>query len=240
MKPQLIAAATIALSLLPNAGRAAEQSHTFDISLFGIKAGAMRVVLNQTDTDYSARGRLATKGLLSKLAKLEFDGTVNGSVRADALLPRKYSATIAKKKSTNNVRISYSNEIPNVLEYSPTRAPRDTDVDAAKQRGALDLVSATFLIVQDVSRENLCDKTVQIFDGRRRSRIEMSNPELDRKTASCTGSYYRIAGFSARELEKGRRFPFTAYYEMQDDETYRLMRVSTKSTIGSAMLNRRK
>lgn len=232
-------AATFALCLSAASVKASEQSHAFDVSVFGLKAGIMRVTLKQDGADYTAQGRLVTKGLLSKLAKLDFNGGAAGKTDGSTLAPRNYTATIAKKKSTNTVRISYSNAVPKVLEYSPTRAPRDTDVDASKQRGAVDLVTATAMIVRDVTRDELCNKTVQIFDGRRRSKIDMAAPKLDRKTATCTGAYNRIAGFSMRDLEKGTRFPFTAYYEMQDDETYRLMRVSTKSTVGSARLNRR-
>ncbi len=238
MKFQLFAA-TIALSLSVQSAMATEQSHAFDISLFGIRAGVMRVTLKDTGSGYTAQGRLATKGILSKLARLEFDGVVSGQISKGDLSPRKYSATIARKKSASKVRISYANRVPKLLEYSPTRAPRDTDVDASLQRGAVDLVSATFMIVRDVSKDELCNKAVQIYDGRRRSKIQFGAPKLVKKTATCAGAYSRIAGFSTRDLEKGVRFPFTAYYEMQDDETYRLMRVSTKSTVGSAWLRRR-
>jgi hypothetical protein len=228
-----------AFSLWTGATHAVPESHAFDVSVFGFKAGVMSVALEQTGSGYIARGRLTNKGLLAKLAKLEFDGTVSGTVKGNTLVPREYSATIAKKNVTNQVRISYTNKVPKVLEYSPTRAPRETDVDAAKQKGAVDLISATYMIVSDTKIDDLCNKTVQMFDGRRRSKIEMAAPKLDNGGATCAGAYTRIGGFSKRDLEKGSRFPFKAYYEMQDDGTYRLMRVSTKSIVGSAWLHRR-
>ncbi len=238
MKLRVLAVA--AALLAPVSGASAEnESLTYAVYVYGFKLGVLRVELAQTDARYAAAGRVTTTGLLAKIAKFDFDGTVKGYRKNSEYWPEEYSATIFNKSSESTVRMTYQNRIPKVVEYAPERAAKETDVDPAKQQGAVDLISSAYMILRDVPREQLCDKSVQMFDGRRRSEIREQKPEISGEKARCRGFYQRLAGFSVSEMAEKTTFPFMLFYEMQKDGNYRLMSIETDSVVGSAKMVRR-
>ena len=235
---RVLALAAALLAPLP-AVSAENDSLAYDIYLYGFKLGVLRLELVQSDTHYAAAGRVTTTGLMSKIAKFNFDGKVKGYRSNPGYWPDEFSATIFNKSSESTVRMTYSNRTPNVLEYAPERGPRETDVDPADQKGAVDLISAAYMILRDVPRERLCDKSVQMFDGRRRSQIREAKPVITDDKARCSGYYQRLAGFSENEMAEQTTFPFMLFYEMQKDGNYRLMSIETESVVGSAKMVRR-
>ena len=238
MKSRVLAV-TAAIFASVSTAFAENDSLTYAIYVYGFKLGYLRVELAQTPTRYAAAGRVTTTGLMAKVAKFEFDGKVKGYRDENRYWPEEFSATVFSKSDESTVRMAYNSRTPKVLEYSPERAPRDTDVDPAKQKGAVDLISAAYMILHDVPKEQLCDKTIQMFDGRRRSQIRQGKPVITGDTARCGGFYQRIGGFSAREMEEQSTFPFMLFYEKQGDGNYRLMSIETQSVVGSAKMVRR-
>lgn len=238
MKLRVLAVAA-ALFATASSAFAENDSLTYAVYVYGFKIGVLRVELVQTPTRYAAAGRVTTTGLMAQIAKFNFDGKVKGYRQDTRYWPEEYSATITRKSEETTVRMAYNSRTPKVLEYSPERDPHDTDVDPAKQTGAVDLISGAYMILRDVPREQLCDKTIQMFDGRRRSQIRQDKPAITGDKARCAGAYQRLAGFSVSEMAEQSSFPFMLYYEMQKDGNYRLMSIETQSVVGSAKMVRR-
>lgn len=238
MMLRVLALAAALLAPVP-AASTENDSLTYTIYVYGFKLGVLRLELVQSDTRYAAAGRVTTTGLMSKIARFEFDGKAKGYRTNPKYWPDEFSATIARKSSESTVRMTYSNRIPKVVEYAPERAPRDTDVNPADQKGAVDLISAAYMILRDVPREQLCNKSVQMFDGRRRSQIREAEPVISGDKARCDGYYQRLAGFSENEMAEQTTFPFKLFYEMQTDGNYRLTSIETESVVGSAKMVRR-
>jgi len=218
---------------------AENESLTFYVYVYGLKMGLLQVGISQNEDQYAAKGRVATTGLVDKISRFHFDGEVHGSKDGTRYWPDTYSATIVKRQSEDAVRMRYDNRTPVVMAYLPQRAPRADDVDPSKQRGAVDLISSAYMVLRDAPKEEICGKSIQMYDGRRRSQIKLEPPKFQDGKASCTGFYERLAGFSMGEMAKQTVFPFTFDYEMQKDGSYRLMRVSTDTTIGPAHLVRK-
>ncbi len=238
MKLRVLALAA-ALLAPATAGSAENDSLTYTIYVYGFKLGVLRLELAQTDSRYAAAGRVTTTGLMSKIAKFDFDGKVKGHRENSEYWPDEFSATIFNKSSESTVRMTYNSRTPKLVEYAPERAARETDVNPAKQHGAVDLISSAYMILRDVPREQLCGKSVQMFDGRRRSQIREGKPIITGDKARCSGYYQRLAGFSESEMAEQTTFPFMLFYEMQKDGNYRLMSIETESVVGSAKMVRR-
>lgn len=218
---------------------AENDSLTYEIYVYGFKLGYLRLELVQTPSRYAAAGRVTTTGLLSKIAKFNFDGKVNGYREGANYWPDEFSASILKKSGESTVSMSYKDKIPKVVASSSDQEPRDTDVNPAKLKGAVDLVTGAYMVLRDVPAEQLCDKTIQMFDGQRRSQIRQQKPEISGEKARCGGFYERISGFSVKEMSEQRTFPFLLFYEMQNDGNYRLKSIETQSVVGSAKMVRR-
>ena len=238
MKLRVLALAAALLAPV-SAGAADNDSLTYEIFVYGFKLGVLRIEMAQTDSRYAAAGRVTTTGLMAKIAEFEFDGKVKGYRNKSGYWPADFSATILRKSSETAVRMTYHNRIPKVVEYSPEREMKETDVNPAEQQGAVDLISSAYMILRDVPREQLCDKSIQMFDGRRRSQIREGKPVISGDKARCSGYYERIAGFSISEMADQTTFPFALFYEMQTDGNYRLTSIETESVVGSAKMVRK-
>lgn len=214
-------------------------SLAFSIYVYGFKLGILQVEMSQTPAKYTAAGRVTTTGLLAKIARFDFDGTVRGSRDGTKYWPDDYIATVTRKSNASTVHMTYANRTPKEVDREPDREPRDRDADPAEQQGAVDLISSAYMVLRDVPPAELCDKSVQMFDGRRRSQIVQGDPEIRGRTARCGGFYQRIAGFTKGEMSDQTVFPFTLFYEMQGNGNYRLMSVETESIVGSAKMVRR-
>jgi hypothetical protein len=238
MRSRVLAGATALFASL-SVANADTDSLTYSIYVYGFKLGVLQVEVAQTPARYAAAGRVTTTGLLARVANFRFDGKVRGYKEGPNYWPEDYTATITRKSNESNVHMTYRDRIPKVVERVPDREQRPTDVDPAKQKGAVDLISSAYMILRDVPPDELCDKSVQMFDGRRRSQIQQAAPAISGEKARCAGFYQRIAGFTAGEMADQTVFPFTLYYEMQQDGNYRLVSVETQSVVGSAKLVRR-
>lgn len=221
-----------------NPATAGNESLTFSIYVYGFKLGHLRLEVAETERRYAAAGRVTTTGLMARVASFDFDGKVKGDKAGATYWPDEYSARIVRKSEETTVRMAYRDRTPRILEYTPEPAPRPTDVDPARQKGAVDLISSAYMFLRDVPREQMCDKSIQMYDGRRRSQIYQEKPVITGDKARCGGFYQRIAGFSVSEMKEQTSFPFTLYYEIQQDGDYRLTSIETDSVVGSAKMVR--
>lgn len=215
------------------------ETHVFNLYIAGLKAGSITTTTKWNGNSYTTNGKVRPSGLIAKIAKVSYDGSVSGAASGVALRPKSYSGHAVTKSRESRVKMAFSGAgVPKVLSYTPERAARPTDVNPATQKGAIDLLSAAFSVFRDAPAGELCSKNYKMFDGRRATRLKVGKAAVSGNTATCNGSYQRVAGFSESALKKGSTFPFTLFYQKQDDGSFRLKSVNTKTTVGSAKLVR--
>ena len=230
-------AATLALALCAGAqARAASENATFDFYVSGISVGKMSLDTTQTPTSYTARSRIEAAGLIGMLLTFYYDGQSSGQIRADGtVVPGKFQARSKTPRTDRTSSIDWKNGAPARVSVNP---PRKTSPDASKQGGTLDPISAGFAILRDRPRDELCDKTLMVYDGSRVSRLRL-DPEVDAgDTITCAGNYARIEG-EAHTLSNQREFPFELVFSKQPDGMGRLERIETDTSFGRAVLERR-
>ncbi len=116
--------------------------------------------------------------------------------------------------------------------------PRSSAPDPETQRGTLDPVSAGFRLLRDAPADEICDTTVDIFDGSRRSRLKLAPPAEKNGDLICAGTYARIEG-EAHSASKQREFPFQMTFRTDDAGIARLQRIETRTQFGKAVVERR-
>jgi hypothetical protein len=145
---------------------------------------------------------------------------------------KKYLGNARTGSRNSKVKMHWSSKRPVVDTYTPTREKRNYDITPSKQGGTMDLLTAAYVTFKTVAAKDLCNVTHKMFDGRRRSQLSLGKPKVSGKIATCSGNYKRIAGFSPHQLKKGVNFPFTMYYEQQDDGNYRFKVFTSAATFG--------
>jgi hypothetical protein len=230
----LAMAGFIFISAAPSLGDA--QKATFDLYISGIRAGEMTLKSVEKGGSYSAASRIQAAGFIGKLAKFFFDGTAKGSIRGDGVvIPSTYVAESKSSRADRHTEIDWKNGTPTRVSVEP---PRNTAPDPAAQGGTLDPVSAGFALLRDARPGKICNMTVDIFDGSRRSRLKLGKPVENDKEYVCAGKFSRIKGEAHNAVSK-REFPFEVVFRKNGDGAAQLKRIQTQTKFGKAVVERR-
>ena len=126
-----------------------------------------------------------------------------------------------------------SNGQPIPSEISPEPA-----LPGKKQVGTIDPMTAIFAAFRDRSRDQLCKGDLEIYDGKTRASLKLTPGDITKDSASCTGEYKRVAGFSDDKMAKGTTFPLQIDYQRVGD-IYQVRNLTIQSTRGRAQFSRR-
>lgn len=220
-------------------GAVAADKQAYDVSIAGFTVGSLRMTAEQNATSYAVSGAIQGGGLVGAITSFSFSGTAQGAVNgAGALVPRSYRSVSKSRGDTREVTMAYRNGAPVSLTHTPTRKTRSYDAPLSAGAGALDPVSATFALLQDNPVGEACGRTVQIFDGTKRSRIRVGARQKSGEGWRCAGTYTRIKGWRAKDMAEKTNFSFTLRFA----ETGGIMRVTafeTQSLFGKVVARRR-
>ena len=167
-------AACLAFALVLAPAARAEEA-VFDFYMTGIRIGEVTLETEQTDGSYTAASRITTAGLIGVLADFWYNGAAEGELRDDGtVVPRRF---VAKSKSPRAIRdtdIAWEGGTPVSVSVEP---PRGSAPEPSAQAGTLDPVSAGFAVLRAREPDRLCDTSVEVFDGSRRSRLKLGAVE---------------------------------------------------------------
>jgi hypothetical protein len=211
----------------------------FDVYFSGIRAGLLVFKGLTTDTQYSAAGRLQSTGLLRIVADIRYDASVVGRIRDGRFVPVRYEEVANTGQRVSEAVMEYVDGVPQVKAFAPPRDPKPDDLHPATQGGTLDPASAVFFLLRDVPEAQMCPGAIAMFDGVRRSRLSVENPQRDGDTVTCSGQYRREAGFADWEMAQKSDFPFTVIYRQGEAGLMTVDQVRIDTLYGTAVLDRR-
>ena len=216
-----------------------ETRATYDLTLRGLRAATLTVSAQETRSAYGARAALQSAGLLRMIKSLSFDTSADGRVENGRFRPARYTENVDLGSRKSSAELAFVNGVPEVRRAEPARPPRDRDVAPETQGGTIDPLTAIFIGLRDQPRATLCTTDSFLFDGRRRSRVVLSNPQANGREVTCAGLYQRIAGFSEREMAEKTDFPFRITYAPGADGLMQAREVRLETLYGPAVLTRR-
>ncbi len=218
---------------------AAEQTQTYDVYIKGIKAGQMQVRSKVEGNRYGLSASVRATGLVGAVVNFGFSGTAQGSVRRSGdLRPSSYVAKYEARGRLRNTRMQYAGGVPRPATITPARDPRPYDAKPENQRGTLDPISAMFELVGNAPVGEACNKTVQIFDGSKRSQIQVGKRRAEGDLWICPGTYTRIQGWAADDLAERTNFNFELVFR-EVDGVMISERFQTQSLYGRVTAERR-
>lgn len=228
-------ALALALAASPPSARAGEAVYNFTIA--GIRIGTLSLTTAQDDDGYTAASRIDATGVVGFFADLYFDGASRGQVRPDGtVVPEHFDATSKSMRAARETVIDWRDGTPVSVSVEP---PRSTAPEPSAQTGTLDPVSAGFRLLRDAPAGEVCDTTVDVFDGSRRSRLKVGAAEPSDGGLVCEGTYARVEG-EAHSLTSSREFPFRLLFRpASTDGMVELARIEAPTGYGKAVLDRR-
>lgn len=221
------------------AAQAAEQlRQVYDVSVSGVRVGVLEMAANVENGAYAATGSITSRGIAGVLFPFTLSGTSAGRIKGQGQLePVRYSGT-QKDDNRRDVSIRYTRGTPTFVEWVPQRKVRKHDVAFANQRGTLDPISASYAVLMPLPADKACGRTLEIYDGSKRSRIIVGQPQTSGAQVVCSGVYRRVAGFSPKQMSEKVDFPFTVTYDAVDG-MLTVNSIQLDSVIGRAVMRRR-
>ncbi|MCE2748952.1 MAG: DUF3108 domain-containing protein [Rhodobacter sp.] len=218
---------------------AAEAPVVFDLSIRGIRVGTLRFSGEAAGGRYAVSGRLESAGLAGLVRRVRYDGQAEGSLRQGRFTPARYREQADTGRRQSQSVMEYRRGIPQVKVYNPPRDLRSDGIDPATQGGTVDPLTALFATLRDVPPGKECNKTLTMFDGKRRSQLVLGPPAAVTGGVVCPGEYRRLAGFSATDMAEKARFPFTLRLGLAQSGLMQVKDVTMESIYGNARLKRR-
>lgn len=235
----LILGLVLALGMAASGARADEKQR-YTVYGGGIKLGSMALDARTGGGKYAASGRVSGGGLLGVFVTFDFAGQATGRIAKDGtLIPKSYVAKSDDGKTARTTKFSYGTKTPRGISFAPPRTPKPYDARPAKQAGTLDPISATLALLQAQPVGKACNKTVDVFDGSKRSRLTLGPRQAARGGKFvCAGIYSRVEGFSPKLMARRVNFPFSVTF-VEVDGMMRVDRFSTDTTFGRVVAIRR-
>lgn len=219
------------------AGQVAD-SGRFEVWFGGLPVGEVDFSISVDERSYSAHALALPAKALSRLfgAKLE----ARGEGEADPRLPRPTHFELAARFAGDAQRVE--------VRYAPPGRPaevlaepewktREWEIDPVAQMGTTDPFGAAALFLTPVAPEALCNGAVEVFDGRRRSRIELDAPSARGEGWKCEGRWTRVAGFRPKDLAKAPT-PLSVEFDPTPDGKARVVRMQAETAYGLAIASR--
>ncbi|MEM9140556.1 MAG: DUF3108 domain-containing protein [Pseudomonadota bacterium] len=211
-------------------------SQIYDLYLGGIKAGEMTMNAQWQGDAYKATSVLRTAGIVGAVYKASFEAETQGRMTQTGMAPDRFAADSRMRKKTQSVEMLYRDDAPMAVNAEPAFIPKPWQVDPTEQKGAVDPITAALMALAPMPVGQICNRTVEVFDGRRRYAIEMGAPKPDGERIKCPANYKRIAGFKPKMMKKSPNFPFNIWFIERPDGQAQVIRAAGESMFGVAVI----
>lgn len=216
-----------------------DQAGTFSIHLGPLQIGGMVYALRQSGGRYAASATIESAGVVAALRKARFSGRSNGTLRKGQPRPARYEGYANTGRHEADVALDYTGGVPRLLRYTSDRPTGPDSPDPSSQGGTLDPMTAMFSVFRQVPEADACNRRIDAFDGKRRSRVTLGPPARNGEVLVCQGEYRRVAGFPVEDMADRVRFPFTLEFEPVRDGYVHVVRGEIQTIYGTARIVRR-
>ena len=211
-------------------------STIYDFYLGGVRAGELTIDAEYAEGRYSAQSVLRTAGIVGFVYKASFEAETEGQFTEDGHTPQRFAADSRMKDKHQSVSMTYAGNAPAGVSAEPAFIPKPWEIDPTAQEGTLDPISAALSALAPTPMAELCNRSVEVFDGRRRYAIDLGEPVADGARIKCAAKYRRIAGFKPKMMQKRPEFPFNVWFAEREDGMAHFVRAAGESMFGVAVI----
>jgi hypothetical protein len=208
MKTSIITAIclTCLLAITSQSAQAKIIDLKYRIFVGGLETGEVKLQINHGEDTYHVKSEIRSLGLVDVLIKFRSNSFSKGRVINNIVSPTRHEAHNMWRGDPRSVVMSYNDKGPDMVDVVPL--PEDDDrlpVKKGMKLATVDALSAALVIsLSAMSEANRCNKSVQIFDGRRRYNIHIKGeveqavegPVYSGDAYRCELKVERIAGHS--------------------------------------------
>lgn len=202
-----------------------------NVAVAGVVIGRMALAARSDGRSYGTSAIIVDSGVVGWFADFRYEASVSGWIRGERFEPVAYSERIDGSSEVQQTSISYENGLPSKIEMA---VPEPDAADPAEQGGTLDPLTAFYILTRDAPDGELCGVSFHMFDGARRSRVDLGTPQLEGGKLVCEAEYERIEGWTEEEMDERSVFPFEVSYSPLDERPgwFRLSELTAPTSFG--------
>jgi hypothetical protein len=167
----------------PNQAHAQKLEARYSVSMTGIPVGKSTWTVNIGTDAYSISASGGAAGILSILMTAEGVAETAGKIQNDRLVPMIFTSSATENGDKIDLRIRLDNGVATTVEVNePPPEPDRVPITDGHRRGVVDPLTALLIHnvgVRGVLAPDACNRTLAIFDGRRRYDLLMSFKRID-------------------------------------------------------------
>ncbi|MEM8740027.1 MAG: DUF3108 domain-containing protein [Pseudomonadota bacterium] len=211
----------------------------YTAKLYGATLATINLTGRTTDGRYSVSAELSTKGLVSALSDASYFGKVSGTRSGERFRPARYTETVKENGAERAGALVYQAGMPQPQGFKAEE--RGPDALALSGQGdTVDPLTGIFMVFRDQPAAEVCPPLRQfVFDGERRTVIELKRTAESADEITCAGQFRRVAGY-AKDDRYGRRkvLPIELTYRRAGD-LMQMQEIRFQTDYGPARLERR-
>lgn len=215
---------------------------TYDFYLGGLPVAEAKLKAEIDGNAYSAASKLRTVGIVGMFFDTEVNTSADGNRDGETdFLPTMFEMKSRTKRKRQDLTMAFdATTAPSDVSAQPPFRKKAYELDPAQQAGTLDPMSAVVATFLPETVDNICNRTLEIFDGRRRYDVifdSVRNDYLDdgERLIECTGVYKRVAGYKPKTMRKQTEFDFYIRFAVREDGSARAVRVWGDTDFGTAV-----
>lgn len=217
----------------------------FDVHMRGVTVGEVRLSGKIEEARYEFQGFMGSGGLFGGFIDSRYSGAVIGArTAAGALIPQVFRGRFEQSGQFAQIDITYDTEtgvsLPQTRTRTPKQADKPHDFPITQAAGAIDPITAIYVLLRSRSDTSLCKQSFSVYDGGRLSRIVLAPAAAPSQKGRpvCNGAYIRQAGFSPAAMAEKRAYPFQLEYEVTGGR-YRVVEFTADTVWGKVRATRR-
>jgi hypothetical protein len=221
------AAAAFAAASAAHAAAADPVRLRYDVYNSGFHAMTLTVNVTEEARSYRIAGQFETRGVIDVLMGLSSRVEAEGEIGPDGTVrPRRYASFSRIRGSDRRIVMDYRADGSVAVDATPDDEER-TPVTPAQIANTVDALSAAVQISRTLAETGTCERTIPVFDGRRRYDMQISDrgeqivkpSRYSLFAGPAHGCYSKIRRIAGYALDSPKRLP-------RDDGTFWLTRVT--------------
>lgn len=180
---------------------------------------------------------IKSKNIVKFINETNGKGTVKGKILPDGYMPFKYTYSYIRKEKNKYVEIVYKeNNIKKIIVTPPYDKSKLTPLNEELLKDTID-PPTFFLSILDYKNINDCQKTFQIFDGKRRYNIEFNKSDIiSDNLIVCNAKQIKLGGYKEKESDVFAASDFIKIvYENKKDNKF--LRYEAKNGLINILIN---
>lgn len=234
---RIMAAAALAAAGIAGTAQAEAFSAVYDVFLGGLRGGELRLSVERDGETYAAAASLRAAGLAAWLFPGKATAHAAGEWRSAAPAPDSFDAEGDFAGARQTVAMAFASDGSLALAADPPLRPRSYDADPSALDGALDPLSAAVAALAPAPAAKVCDRTIAVFDSRRRFDLALGAAKAEGDRIRCEGTFQRVAGYKAKHMKRPPD-PFTVWWRVEDGVAT-FERAQAPTAFGHAVARRR-